>query len=394
MITVTEATQLVGQLQFTPRVIEISIHESLNFILAEDIIADLDQPPFNRVAMDGIAIQSKNLGEKAEFEITDILPAGSPSLTLKDGMYAIEVMTGAVLPNNSNLVVRYEDLEIKDNKAKLKVHSNLSSNVQSRGSDYKKGDIVVYKNTTINPAVISVLASAGKEKVKIYDGPRICILSTGDELVDIGEFPQEHQIRWSNGITLKSLLQKYNFNKVDLVKLKDDVTLLKNEIKNKLSDYDILILTGGVSAGKFDFIPSLLKQNGVKEIFHKVAQRPGKPLWFGTFENRCHVFGLPGNPVSCLMNLRKYVIPWLSNQSTSYDIKLNHEIFFNKPLTFFCPVKIKMDQAQFFAEQIKGNGSGDFFHLIESDGFVELENSKGPFLKNQIVRFYPWGNLF
>lgn len=394
MITAQEALSSVLSCKLHARIVTVPLSESLSRILAEDIFADLDQPPFNRVAMDGIAINKLLLATTKKFKILKTISAGSAITELPDGAVCLEIMTGAVLPHNADLVIRYEDLKICDGIAEVMVDDkNLSSNFHVQGSDYCKGDKVLSRETFIKSTTTAILASVGCTQVRVYDLPRVALLSTGDELVEIGVEPKPHQIRWSNGISLRQELFAHGFTDVSLHKVMDNESEIKNLMKELLATKDVLLLTGGVSAGKYDFVPKLLKECKVQEIFHKVAQRPGKPLWFGKMESNVFVFGLPGNPVSCLVNLRKYVIPFLQgspmNQPKAF---LSEDVSFNKKFTYFCPVKIKNEEGRLIAYPLTGNGSGDFFQLRNTDGFIELNPQDGPFKAGFLGEVYLWGN--
>lgn len=396
MISSLQAQTTVLSYQLQPRVVTIPLEDSLSRILAEDILADIDQPPFHRVAMDGIAVKKEQLLSSKKFRILGTISAGSSKATLPEGNVCFEIMTGAVLPLNADFVIRYEDLKISQDEAEVCCDlEKLSSNFHAQGNDYRKGDKVLTIGTKIKSTTTAILASVGKTKVKVFDYPNVAILSTGDELVDIGDVPEPHQIRWSNGISLKQQLASFNFAKVSLHKIGDDEAAMKKLMQELLQTNDVLLLTGGVSAGKFDFVPKLLKECQVQEIFHKVAQRPGKPLWFGKTETNVFVFGLPGNPVSCLVNLRKFIIPFLErsypgNQRSVQKAHLSEEVKFNKSLTYYCQVKIKNSEGKLIATPLAGNGSGDFYQLRDSDGFMELRPEDGPFDKNFLGEIYLW----
>lgn len=396
MISSLQALTTVLSYQLQPRVVTIPLEDSLSRILAEDVLADMDQPPFNRVAMDGIAIRREQLLSSKKFQILGTISAGSAIVTLPAGNVCFEIMTGAVLPIDADFVVRYEDLKIFDGKAEVCCDvEKLSSNFHPQGSDYRQGDKVLSIGTKIKSTTTAILASVGKAKVKVFDLPTVAILSTGDELVDIGAKPEPHQIRWSNGISLKQQLVSFNFSQVSLHKVGDDEAAMKKLMLEFLQTKDVLILTGGVSAGKFDFVPKLLKECQVQEIFHKVAQRPGKPLWFGKTESNVFVFGLPGNPVSCLVNLRKFVIPFLAgtypgSEPSVQKAYLSEEVKFNKGLTYYCQIKMINIEGKLIATPLSGNGSGDFYQLRDSDGFMELRPEDGPFVKNFLGEIYLW----
>lgn len=400
MIEVNQAIASVLAYQLPARTVTVPLEKSLFRVLAEDIFADLDQPPFHRVAMDGIAINKKLLATTSTFKILKSISAGSEIANLPSGAVCFEIMTGAVLPVNADMVIRYEDLQISEGEAKIVVDlQKLTSNYHVQGSDYQKGDKVLAINTTIKSTTTAILASVGKTMVPVYDLPKVAILSTGDELVEIGSHPGPHQIRWSNGISLKQELSAHGFTDVSLFKVNDNESDMKKIMVELLASSDILLITGGVSAGKYDFVPKLLKECQVDEIFHKVAQRPGKPLWFGKTASDVFIFGLPGNPVSCLINLRKFVIPFIQqsipgetrNQPQAF---LSSEVKFNnKLMTYYSLVKIKNHQGRMLASPLPGNGSGDFFQLRDSDGFIELKPQDAPFVEGFLGEIYLWGNV-
>lgn len=396
MISSLQAQTTVLSYQIQRRVVTVPIENSLSRILAEDVLADIDQPPFHRVSMDGIAIRKEFLHSSKKFRILGTVSAGSSISTLPPGNVCFEIMTGAVLPINADLVVRYEDLKISQGEAEVCCGGEkLADNFHHRGNDYRKGDKVLSSGERIKSTTTAILASVGKSMVKVFDLPKIAILSTGDELVDIEAIPMPHQIRWSNGISLKQQLLAFNFTQVTLHRVGDDEGEMKQLMQELLKSNDVLLLTGGVSAGKFDFVPKLLKECQVQEIFHRVAQRPGKPLWFGKTESNVFVFGLPGNPVSCLVNLRKFVIPFLEGSRTGHvqeveKAYLSEEVKFNQKLTYYCQVRITNHEGKITATPLSGNGSGDFFQLRDSDGFMELRPEEGPFNKNFLGEIYLW----
>lgn len=393
MISVSEAEQFVQSIQLDKKNELIDLDQSFGRILAVDILADRDQPPFHRAAMDGIAINSSETADQMEFVICGIVPAGSPQVVLGDKRACYEIMTGASLPVDADKVIRYEDIDIRDGIAYLKApHGEMSANVHKKGSDYKANEIVLSRGQRISAPIAGILASIGKDQVLVEAALKIVIVSTGDELVDIHETPLDHQIRWSNAAALKMLLATYGQNKIETMRLADNIEESKRLLNKLIEDFDVVLITGGVSAGKYDYVPKTLEEIGVKILFHKVKQRPGKPLLLGHYQNKKIIFGLPGNPVSCLFSLRRYVIPWLLKAPTVIEVQLAKELVFNKALTLFKAVKIELrEDNSYWGVPIEGNGSGDFFHLNESDGFVELNASKEVFGPGERVKFYSWG---
>ncbi|GFD78664.1 molybdopterin molybdenumtransferase MoeA [Tenacibaculum sp. KUL118] len=380
MITVEEAKHIVLENTQDFGIEEIPFLEAVGRVLKEDIVTDRDFPPFNRVAMDGIAINHRFFEHGVrDFKIEGVQAAGSPQQTLDNAANCYEVMTGAVLPNNTDTVIRYEDVDINTLVATITIDEiKEGQNIHTQGSDKSEGTILIKKNTIISAAEIGVLATVGKATVKVAKQPKVMIVSTGDELVDVNEYPLDHQIRRSNVYTLVSLLNDLKIP-ADTAHITDEKQILKENIASFLQEYDVLLFSGAVSKGKFDFLPEVLDGLGVKKLFHRVSQRPGKPFWFGTTDN-CNVFAFPGNPVSTFVNCLVYFYPWYkksigvsSEEKTAILVK---DITFKPNLSCFLQVKLTSENGQVYATPIQGNGSGDLASLVEADSFIELPKTE------------------
>lgn len=380
MISVQEAKNIILQNTVDFGIEEIPFIKSVGRVLKEDIIADRDFPPFNRVAMDGIAINYSYFKNKQHnFKIEGIQPAGSKQLSMQNSANCIEVMTGAVLPNNCDTVIRYEDVVIENGIATVTVDViNEHQNIHPKGKDKVQGIVLINKNTIISPAEIGVIATVGKSTITVAKQPKVMIISTGDELVDVHEIPLDYQIRRSNVYTLVSLLNELNIPS-ETAHITDNKTILKEKIACYLQEYNVLLFSGAVSKGKFDFLPEVLTDLGVNKLFHKVAQRPGKPFWMGQTDN-CKVFAFPGNPVSTFVNCLVYFYPWYYK---SVNVKqpeetaiLANDIVFKPNLTYFLQVKLSYRFGHLIATPIKGNGSGDLASLVAADGFIEISKTE------------------
>ena len=390
MISVKEALDTVLNSTQNFGIEEIPFIKSVGRILKEVIVADRDFPPFNRVSMDGIAIDYaffKN-GQRS-FKVEGIQAAGSKQISLNNPENCIEVMTGAVLPNKANTVIRYEDVTIENGIATINIDTiNDAQNVHPRGKDGQKGDVLIEENKIISAAEIGVLATVGKLTVKVAKQPKVMIVSTGDELVGVAETPLEHQIRRSNVFTLVSLLERLNIPS-ETAHITDDKPILKSKIANYLKEYDVLLFSGAVSKGKYDFLPEVFDELGVAKRFHKVAQRPGKPFWFGENEN-CKVFAFPGNPISTFVNCLAYFYPWYyksvgvkANEETAI---LGEDVSFKPSLDYFLQVSLENNNGEIIAFPIKGNGSGDLASLVKTDAFIQLPSDKSEFKKGAIFK--------
>jgi len=397
LTTVQEAVEIVIKNSEDFGIEEIDFLNTSGRILKENIFADRDFPPFDRVSMDGIAIamEAFNKGQRS-FKIEGIQAAGSPQLTLHNVSNCMETMTGAVLPKNTNAVIQYELLTIENGIATINLEAVKSfQNIHLKGTDKNQGDLLVKENALISAAEIGVFATVGKTKVKVAKRLKVIIVSTGNELVEVAETPADYQIRRSNVFTMVSLLEKLHI-KAETLHILDDKEILLNKIESLLINYDVLIFSGAVSKGKFDFIPEVLNELGVKKLFHQVKQRPGKPFWFGKKDTKT-IFAFPGNPVSTFVNCLKYFYPWyyksVGLELPKSEAVLSEDFFFKPNLTYFLQVKLHQEKGKLFATPISGKGSGDLANLVDADAFLELPDNRSEFLKGEIFPILYYRNF-
>lgn len=395
-IITTEQAEKIIQSQTRDYGTETIPYESaLGSVLAENLFADRDLPAFNRATVDGMAIHYSAYHDGLQsFKIKTIQAAGETPAAISTKDECIEIMTGAALHTSVDTVIRYEDMLMADGMATINIQDiKKGQNIHLQGKDKRQGDVVAEANSIISPALTGLAASIGKVNLLVKKLPRVVIISTGDEMVSAKETPAPYQLRRSNDVIIKSALEKYNIH-ADRLHVKDDYDVIKNEISRCLQLYDVLLMSGGVSMGKFDYVPQALENTGVIKLFHKVKQRPGKPFWFGTHESRRLIFAFPGNPVSVFMCLHRYFMPWLE---TSLGIKpsspgfamLQTDILFPYPLQYFVQVKLSINHhGQCLAEPVESNGSGDFSHLIYTDAFMEFPMEKGEFKKGEVYKVW------
>jgi molybdopterin molybdotransferase len=396
MITVEIATNLILKNIYPINNQLINIEKSIGCILKEDLVADRDFPPFDRVTMDGIAILHHAFanGQRA-FPVENIQAAGAPQLALRNPAACIEVMTGAVLPKNTDTIIRYEDVTIENGVATIVIEGiNFAQNVHFKGKNRLLGDVLVKKETIISPAEVATAATIGKHKLLVAKPLRAAIISTGDELVSIQKTPLSHQIRRSNVYALAALLGQKQVQ-CRILHVSDTPEKIKKLVEKCLLDNDFLILSGGVSMGKFDFIPSVFKELGVKEEFHKIAQKPGKPFWYGVSPEGKSVFALPGNPVSTFMCATRYVLPWvdacLGIKTEAIYAILQERMMFKPSLTQFLQIKLQYStDGSLLATPVEGGGSGDLANLNDADGFIELPSDQTIFEKGQVFRVWKY----
>jgi molybdopterin molybdotransferase len=314
MISIEEAKRLIWDETPVLKKEKIEIIDSLGRVIAEDIISDFDIPPFDRSAMDGFAILSDDTFSASKenpvlLEVIGEIKAGDfKNFKIEKGN-AISIMTGAKIPKNSDAVIKIEDVEeiFKDGKRYIKIERYVKKgeNISKKGEDIKKGEILLKEGTFIDSSVFSMIAYLGKKKILVYKKPEVAILSTGDEIKKVGEKLKEGEIYDSNSYSIYALTKKYGGNPHILGISKDEPRILDKFIKKGLL-YDLFIISGGVSEGKYDIVVDILKKNKVKMIFHKVAVKPGKPTFFGK-KGKKIIFGLPGYPVSSYINFENLV---------------------------------------------------------------------------------------
>ncbi|SMB84836.1 molybdenum cofactor synthesis domain protein [Hymenobacter roseosalivarius DSM 11622] len=371
--------------------------------LRQNLTADRDFPPFHRVAMDGIALAFEAVaGGQISFPIEATQFAGAPPQPLQNPRAAVEIMTGAVLPPGTDTVVRYEDVSFEevDGQRVATVHAlpeRMGHNVHARAADRRQGDLLLPAGTRLGPAEIAVATTIGAATLSVTRPARLAIVSTGDELVDIAEQPLPHQIRRSNAAMLQAAAQAadavteaFHFN--------DNQDILRQGLPALLRRFDAVVLSGGVSKGQADFLPSVLRELGVEQIFHEVEQRPGKPFWFGQMPGGVVVFALPGNPVSTFVNYYRYVQPWLRAcqapemppAPAAYAV-LAEAVSFRPRLTYFLPVRLDMaPDGRLLAHPQRAGGSGDLASLLHCDGFLELPPEQTEFAAGEawpLLRF-------
>jgi len=395
MITVEEAEKIILE-QATGYGVEIvPFEQALGRVLAEDIKADRDLPPYNRVTMDGVAISFEAIENGiSTFRIKATQAAGDEPVDIEDHAECVEIMTGAMLPGSTDTVVRYEDLELRAGLATLVTNGiRKGQNIHYKGKDKKQDDLVAETGSIVTPAIISLIASVGESELRVKKMPRVVILSSGNELVDVDQAPGPFQIRKSNNYTVKAVLKQHGLD-AQLLHLPDDEEVIKKQLAICLENYDVMILSGGVSMGKFDHIPRALEALSVKQLFHNVKQRPGKPFWFGKHENGQLVFAFPGNPVATFMCLHRYFLPWLhasmgTKEKPQLRAVLSNRVGFHFPLKYFLQVKLHYNEyCQLMATPVEGNGSGDFANLADTDAFMELPLEKNEFKRGEVFRVW------
>lgn len=369
-------------------------------VLRGELRADRDLPPFDRVTMDGFALRQAALraGTK-KFRVEALQAAGMRPFRLgaaPDG--CIEIMTGAVLPDGADCVVPFEDTTREGATVTITASAAhaVGQAIHRRGSDRRAGDVIVPAGVRLTGREIAVAAACGYATVPVSRSPRIAVIATGDELVEVEAAVASHQIRRSNDHALRAALALAGWPRTERFHLRDVQHEIEHLLWHIIAEFDAVLITGGVSKGKFDFLPAELDRQGVRKLFHGVAQRPGKPFWFGLSGRQTPVFALPGNPVSSYTCLHRYVLPALAHASgltpaPRRTVALAAAVTFPPKLAYLLPVRLSSGPgAELLATPDPGNTSGDFAGLVGTDGFVELPADRTEFPAGTLAPFYPW----
>jgi len=368
-------------------------------VLRENVYAERDQPPFDRVTMDGVAVASSAAAQGLRrFRLQATQAAGDAPLALSSSGHCIEVMTGAVLPAGCDSVVPVEETRQADGLVELSEAARAApwACVARRGSDRAQGALLLPAGSVLHAPEVAVAASAGMARIRVSSQPAIMVISTGNELVEPGDPIAPHQIRRSNAYGVAAALRQRGFQRVADDHLPDDAAALRHRLRLHMDTHEVLVLSGGVSMGRFDLVPGVLADLGVQCVLHGVAQRPGKPMWFGTSTEGHAIFALPGNPVSTLVCLIRYVVPALYGAmgvppGQPERVALAAALAWRPALTGYMPVRVACDDwARPWATACPTNNSGDFAALAHTDGFIELPPGPADLAKGYVARLFRW----
>lgn len=312
-ISIEEADKILLNQPLQLQSIEIPILDSLNHVLGESIKSNMNMPPFDRSPLDGYAYRAEDTKDATAespiiLEVIDFVPAGYLSEKTIEKGQAMRVMTGTKIPKGADVIIRYEDTEFTDKQVKIFKSLSSKSNIAKMGEDMKIGDVVLEKGITIGPAEIGIMASLGKSFVKVYSKPRIAIMATGDELINIDGELDEGKIRNSNSYTVAAQVKRLGAEPVLLGICKDGIEETRKELESALKWADMVITTGGVSVGDADLVKEAFQELGGKILFWRVQMKPGTPIAVASYENKL-LFGLSGNPAAAYMTFEKFVRP-------------------------------------------------------------------------------------
>lgn len=392
-----EADAILADFQIPLAYETADLAHALGRVVIGPVEADRPVPAFDRICMDGYAFRWKDFEEgRREFEVRGVARAGWPKASLGSAGECMEAMTGAVLPDGCDTVIPVERTErLDDHRVRFLVEDvPLGSNVHAIGRDRQAGDTVIETPARIGPVEIAALASVGITRPRVLLHPRILLVSSGDELVDPGRTPLAHQVRQSNVWAIAASLERAGFSRPEVRHVADDEGKLRTFLQGSLGRYDAIVLSGGVSMGKWDLLPSLLEELGVEKLVHGVAQQPGMPLWMGMDRKGGLVAGLPGNPLSALTCFARHVRPILlrsaAREPEGHPVLLLGGAKANPGKTRFLPVRLERQGAALAAHLVPVTGSGDWAGVVGTDGFVEIAPSTESVPAGSVVEFHPW----
>ncbi|MCS7035495.1 MAG: molybdopterin molybdotransferase MoeA [Saprospiraceae bacterium] len=396
MISVQQADEQLAAHTPLWEVEEVPLAQAMGRVLREQVCADRDFPPFARVSMDGIAIAypAWEAGRRV-FAVSGQIPAGAPPQPLGGLERCWEVATGGVLPEGADTVVPYEQVTFSEGQATIVAKEvRPGQNVHAQGKDRRQGDVLLEPGVVLGAAQMALLATVGHSRVRVTRRPTAIIIATGDELADVEDAPLPWQIRLSNPWAIEALLKPWVASSVHQ-RCADDIADLRAVLLPALREHALVFITGGVSAGKRDVVPDVLREGRAEVVFHKVTQRPGKPFLFARTPQGGAVFALPGNPVSAFMCTVRYALPWVrrasgANKAPAQWAFLAESLEFRPDLTWFVPVRVENRQGALWAHPQPGHGSGDLANLHEADAFIELPRGRDHFESGEVFPLWPY----
>ena len=395
MISVEEADRIVADAVAPLPDETVAVASAYGRVLREPIRAERDQPPFDRVMMDGIALATSGPGRSRRMVGT--APAGQPAATLADASDCIEVMTGAPLPSGCDCVVPVELIARDGDRVAIAAEATLEPGtyVHPRGADHLEDAVLAESGRRLDGPLLALAATAGCAELAVARRPKVAVVTTGDELIAPGDAIEAHQIRRSNDLGMAGLIAAHTGARTARHHAEDTLAGQRELFERLLADSDVLVISGGVSKGSRDYVAEALTAAGVTAHFHRVRQRPGKPMWFGTGPAGQCVFGLPGNPVAATVGARRYVVPALLRMqglavAPAPVAELAEPFVFEPALNYFLPCRLQFDGARLRAWPGAPGNSGDLTTLAASDGFLELPAAESRFEAGAHFPWYGW----
>lgn len=390
-VDVSKAKELLKGLAISPKSHIIPLSQAVGKFTSNPVFAPMNVPSFDNSGMDGYAFAWDDLGESRK--LAQVVQAGvNPDFTLEKGT-VVRIFTGAPVPRGADTVVQQEWVTVIGDTIFFELEKLVKGmHVRKAGSQCQTGELILNSGTQVTPGTIGLLASLGIEQVEVFRSPNVSIILTGDEIIEIGQALQPGQIYNANGPALIAYLSQMGITEVKVLKVKDEKSEVTRVIGEALEASDVVLLTGGISVGDYDFVKGSLAENGVLQLFYKVKQKPGKPIFAGVKGEKM-IFALPGNPASVLTCFIQYVKPFLLRLLGNADA-WNAPVYFpiasdfNKkaPLTFF--LKAKLDNGRVII--LPAQESFNLLSFGIADGVVEIPQELEHVEAGSLVAFYPW----
>ncbi|MFZ4800205.1 MAG: gephyrin-like molybdotransferase Glp [Bacteroidia bacterium] len=389
MISVSEAQKLIATHSNIFETITVPLYEATGLVSAENMFSTINFPPFDQSAMDGYGFRMEDLDENKSLTITDEIPAGVfPTKPLLVNS-AVRIFTGAPVPLGCNTIVIQEKVTVIDNKLFINDDQiTIGANIRTQGFQTKIGDLVLEAKTKITPGVIGYLAGLGFDQIKVFRKPNICVITTGNELNKPGNTLENGKVYECNSYSLHAALSEYKIEPKKVISVIDNEAEITQVIKQNIPHFDIIILSGGVSVGDYDFVSKALENCGVQKIFHKVKQKPGKPLYFGKINNTI-IFGLPGNPSALLSCFYLFISPVIKKMmglkiENKTLLPLSNSFTKKAGLTFFLKGKMLENKVTILQAQESFLMSS----FAYANCIVQLDEDKTEFNKGDLVEVF------
>lgn len=389
MITYTQAVDLI-QHQLPKKQKQIlPLHDALGYVLAKEVVSQVPLPPMDNSAMDGYVFRSRDTqcassDIPVRLKIVGVIAAGNGKAITLGNKETYRIMTGAPIPKGADTVLPKEFANFQGNYLEVVAPESKGKHIRYKGEEIRKGQFILKAGERIHSGTIALLASTGIQKVTVYSKPKITMLATGNELVKVGKKIKSGQIYDSNGLMIEAAAKENGFQFLESVTVQDQLKLIDKTFKRLLKESDVVLVSGGVSVGEFDFVKEVFEQNNVRQIFWKVDQKPGKPLYFGVKEKKL-IFGLPGNPASAYMCFQVYVLPalmkWSGNSIENRKMKavLSNSILIKGRKTHFLKARLTERSGVLSVEVIGKQGSHMVSSLHDSNVVAVLPSKLPPY---------------
>lgn len=391
MITVKQAKEILQQNIPSKKVGKVSLRDTAGLVCGEDVFSPMDVPSFDNSAMDGYAI-AWEAGVQS-WELNGEIAAGTKVIEKLPKGKAVRIFTGAPIPDGADTIIQQEWISITETSITLlDFEVNKGMHVRKKGTQTRIGDIIIPKGSLITPGGIGLLASVGISQIPVFLPPTVTVIITGNEIKEVGENLEHGEIYNANGPVLETYLKQEGIQKINFKKVEDQALAVRSAIQNALANADLVLLSGGISVGDYDFVKEGLEKEGVQELFYKIKQKPGKPIFAGIKEQQL-IFALPGNPASVITCFNQYVKPairqWMGKkadwESKSF-LPLASPVKKSPNLTFFLKIKIADNHVQI----LPGQESFNLIAFAQADGFAEIPEGVDFLDAGEQVAVYLW----